>query len=314
MNNWYSRIGAYEQKNNVLTFKGKMDKYVDPQTTEEKQAPSFGIALYNQPFSNGTISAEVAFKKTDVFICEILFNYSLIGDIENYILLGIKYDNDDSHPAFAYASFDGKKYDFISIFGSSSNLKDGEKVKLKVIITGTKIVFYVNEIQAYSGSIPLPLISSQVGVLCQSSEEIHIYDFKLETEKPKAFVIMKYEKDYDELFLDVIEPTCKDKFDVIRADKSYLTGIIIIDIVNQIKEASLVIADVTPDSPNVFYEVGFSHALNKPTILLADKNKRENLPFDIHGFRVIFYENTIGGKNEIVQKLKYFMENINTAS
>jgi nucleoside 2-deoxyribosyltransferase len=66
------------------------------------------------------------------------------------------------------------------------------------------------------------------------------------------------------------------------------------------------------DNPNVFYELGYAHALNKPTILLADINKRDRLPFDISGYRTVFYENSIGGKKEIEKKLRKYIENIHT--
>ena len=58
------------------------------------------------------------------------------------------------------------------------------------------------------------------------------------------------------------------------------------------------IAEITPVNPNVYYEVGYAHARNKPTILIADKTV-EKLPFDVSPFRTLFYENTIDGKDKI---------------
>lgn len=59
--------------------------------------------------------------------------------------------------------------------------------------------------------------------------------------------------------------------EAIRADETYRPGIIIANVAKQIIESKLIIADITPSNPNVFYEVGFAHALNKPTILIAEK-------------------------------------------
>lgn len=98
---------------------------------------------------------------------------------------------------------------------------------------------------------------------------------------------------------------------VYRADEGLGTGLILNDIISAIKNSALVIADITPDNPNVFYEVGFAHALNKPTILLNEKKQREKLPFDISGFRTIFYDNSIGGKKMVEEKLDQFIANIN---
>ena len=48
----------------------------------------------------------------------------------------------------------------------------------------------------------------------------------------------------------------------------------------------------SPVNANVFYELGYAHALNKPTILLANR-LTEELPFDISGYRVIFYDDRL---------------------
>ncbi|HNU88170.1 MAG TPA: hypothetical protein PKJ94_07765, partial [Ferruginibacter sp.] len=81
------------------------------------------------------------------------------------------------------------------------------------------------------------------------------------------------------------------------------------DIIKSIKESSLIIADITPDNPNVFYEVGYSHAIDKPTILLCDK-KRSKLPFDLTSFRTLFYENSIAGKTQVEQRLRKYLDNL----
>ena len=69
----------------------------------------------------------------------------------------------------------------------------------------------------------------------------------------------------------MIKPTCE-KFGLtaIRVDDIYKSGLIINDIARSIEEASVIIADVTIDNPNVFYEVGYAHGIKKPTILLSD--------------------------------------------
>jgi nucleoside 2-deoxyribosyltransferase len=69
-----------------------------------------------------------------------------------------------------------------------------------------------------------------------------------------------------------------------------------------------VIADITPINQNVFYELGYSHALNKPTILLAERGKQ--LPFDVSGYRVLIYDNTIAGKKQLEDGLTKHFEAI----
>ena len=62
-------------------------------------------------------------------------------------------------------------------------------------------------------------------------------------------------------------------------------------IYNQIATADFIVADMTGQNPNVFYEVGFAHAKNKPCILLT--SKAEDIPFDLKHHRHIIYNDSI---------------------
>ena len=87
----------------------------------------------------------------------------------------------------------------------------------------------------------------------------------------------------------------------VRADEVVGPGLVIGDIVREIATSQLLIADITPANPNVYFEVGYGIALGKPTILLAKKGTP--LPFDVAGFRILFYEDTIDGKNRLEEGL-----------
>jgi hypothetical protein len=80
------------------------------------------------------------------------------------------------------------------------------------------------------------------------------------------------------------------------------------DIINGLLDSDVVIAEVSPANPNVFYELGYAHALDKPTVLLARRGGE--LPFDISGYRVIFYDDTIGGKPQVEETLDKHLSNI----
>jgi predicted nucleotide-binding protein len=53
---------------------------------------------------------------------------------------------------------------------------------------------------------------------------------------------------------------------------------------------AFIVVDVTRQNPNVFYELGFAHALRKPTILLASAAEKRALPSDLDGFQFIVYD------------------------
>jgi nucleoside 2-deoxyribosyltransferase len=61
-------------------------------------------------------------------------------------------------------------------------------------------------------------------------------------------------------------------------------------VLDSIREADLIVADVSRQNPNVFYEMGFAHALRKPTILLFDIKSGSKLPSDLDGLQYITYD------------------------
>jgi hypothetical protein len=92
----------------------------------------------------------------------------------------------------------------------------------------------------------------------------------------------------NKLLEHIIEPVCKEKgYRVLRADKMATTGIITMEIVEQILTADIVVADLTGGNPNVFYELAARHAFEKPAIQMIMKD--EKIPFDVSVVRTILY-------------------------
>ena len=52
------------------------------------------------------------------------------------------------------------------------------------------------------------------------------------------------------------------------------TGDQIQDIINKIKEAKIVFADITDNNPNVLYEMGWARALDRKVIIVKRKNSQ----------------------------------------
>lgn len=262
--------------------------------------------------TNGKITAEIEFKNIQddfIYSCLFIFNYSNFNGKNKHIDVGISKFRDSS---IVYREYTGEEYINSKWYGNSSNIVSNEKYKIEMELIGSTLTFKLNNFMIFKNDIPLNIQSDQVGLFCQSTDQIIIHKFVVEPIRRKAFVVMQFEKDYDDLYKNVIYPVCSEfGYEVYRADESFSTGMIIEDIIKRISESSIIIADITPDNPNVFYEVGYSHALKKPTILLNEKSKRERLPFDVSGFRTIFYDNSIGGKTEVENRLKLFLNNIN---
>ena len=85
-------------------------------------------------------------------------------------------------------------------------------------------------------------------------------------------------------------------------------GIIVDDIQRQISEANVIVAEISSKNPNVFYELGYAHALSKPAVLLARRESSAEMPFDIRGYRAIFYDDTIGGKKTVERNLEQHLK------
>jgi hypothetical protein len=118
-----------------------------------------------------------------------------------------------------------------------------------------------------------------------------------------VFVVMQFSEPYRQLYEDVIKPvTAAFGLQAYHVGEVFGPGLILHDVAQGIVEAKIIVAEITPPNQNVFYELGYAHALAKPTILLAERGKQ--LPFDIGGYRALFYDNTIGGKGQVEDGLK----------
>jgi hypothetical protein len=90
-------------------------------------------------------------------------------------------------------------------------------------------------------------------------------------------------------FLKYVVRQCPaiEPYRVVRADDIGQPGRITTQIMRAIVEADLIIADVTGENPNVYYEMALCHGLGKPTIVCAEQGTR--LPFDTRDNRTIMY-------------------------
>lgn len=90
-----------------------------------------------------------------------------------------------------------------------------------------------------------------------------------------------------------------------RVDEQVFLGSMLDRIYNQISRADLLVADMTGRNPNVFYEVGYAHALGKNVILLTQQV--EDIPFDLKHFPHIVYGAQIKElRTELARRVKHF--------
>jgi hypothetical protein len=199
-------------------------------------------------------------------------------------------------------------FQMLSSFGNLQAINMLDNIDIKMVKDNFHFILFVNSVKVAETIYPLKKCT--IGLYFCGNKEISVTKFKFTTKKRVAFIVMQFTEKYNELFKEVIKPICeKYSYECIRADDFHTPTLILSDIINSISNASIIIAEITSKNPNVFYEIGYAHAVQKPTILLCDKNKVEKLPFDISGFRTLFYENTISGKTKIEENLSKYLEN-----
>ncbi|PZF91981.1 hypothetical protein [Micromonospora deserti] len=95
----------------------------------------------------------------------------------------------------------------------------------------------------------------------------------------------------DQILKHVIRPVVEARgFRAVRGDEIERAGLITSQVLDRIIQNDLVIADLTDQNANVFYELAVRHALRKPFVQLMAKDQQ--LPFDVQGMRTILVDHT----------------------
>ena len=318
-NNWAALIGEWDFSNPPdMRFKGK--PYAPPagvgdnapeaphREKSDPSSPTYGVALSDLAFSGGTVEAEFTFDECERSVGELILAYNPqtqemltvgIGGGPGAAMFGARewVKSDDQEPA-------RPMWRQLDAGGDRINMEGGRAYHVRGSVRGSQIGLAVDGIQVIStqrrGIVPN---RSQVGLFCGSVGQVTASGFCITAAVPRAFVVTQFSAPFTDVYLDVIKSACEDfGIDAIRADEIYGPGVIVEDIVEQVRIAQLVIADISVENANVYFEMGYALATEKPLILLAKKGT--SLPFDVSGFRVLFYEDSIGGKSKVEEGLR----------
>lgn len=120
---------------------------------------------------------------------------------------------------------------------------------------------------------------------------------------------MAFDKSFNDIYQMGIKDACEKAGAYCeRVDEQIFQEVILDRIFNQIAKADIIIAEMTGRNPNVFYEVGYAHAIGKPTILLTQK--AEDIPFDLKHFPHVVYDSSIVNlKQELTKRLVWYLRN-----
>jgi len=120
---------------------------------------------------------------------------------------------------------------------------------------------------------------------------------------------------FKDVYENLIKPSVEDcaKFlssdiECYRADDIKRSGSIMKKVLKDLLDQVIVIADLSGQNPNVFYELGVRHTFFKRSILIAD-TPGDN-PFDIYGYRTIPYKYSGCDEKAFRDALKGHIEDI----
>ena len=304
----------------------------ETQEVEPQKYINFGTLLFSQNFKEGHLKLQVEFDEVDHrSSAAIVIQYD--PATKDMLTFGISGGGLKSSPGVSGSLYklmqwatpsdpqqQGTPADATSpktwtpLFqvGLGINIRAKRCYDLGVSVRGSVVTLFADsvEIGKHTLAVPSPP-DNPWGVFCGSHSDIRVRYVSVQAVTPTAFIVMQFQPpDYEALFKEVIEPVCRaEGLQAYRADSTYMPGLVIEDIKRQIAECRVVIAEITPGNPNVYYEVGYADALNKPLIFIADRNYGLK-PFDVRAYRTIFYENSIGGKNAVEKDLRLYLRGI----
>jgi nucleoside 2-deoxyribosyltransferase len=126
--------------------------------------------------------------------------------------------------------------------------------------------------------------------------------------KPFVLVLMPFKKEFNDTYTFGIKGAAEDVAAYAeRIDEQAFQEGILDRVFNQINKADVIVADMTGQNPNVFYEVGYAHALNKIVVLLT--RTAEDIPFDLKQRQHIVYSGEIATlRSELAKRLTWAIQ------
>lgn len=124
-----------------------------------------------------------------------------------------------------------------------------------------------------------------------------------------CFVLMPFEAPYTEIYEKLIKPTVeKEGFECKKSDDIFSTQSVIEDIWEKINKASLIIAEISDNNPNVMYELGICHTIGKDVMMITQHP--ENIPFNFRHLRTYPYQNDISKADEMKANISSMIQYI----
>lgn len=130
----------------------------------------------------------------------------------------------------------------------------------------------------------------------------------------RCFIIQPFDSGvFDRRFTDTFEPAIKQAgYEPYRVDRDKSVDVPIEQIQREIETSAACFAEITMDLPNVWYEVGYARAHDKPLCMVCLEPRPTKLPFDIQHRSIEFYKTDSEGdfkniRSRIEERLRAIM-------
>ena len=153
-------------------------------------------------------------------------------------------------------------------------------------------------------------LRDQISKLDNQKEQL---EMQKEQQNEFCFVIMPLSGELEELYKYGVKAGVESRnMNCILAEKIADDTNSLCHIVKRIYTAKVVIADVTNKTPDIFYELGLAHGLDKNVIMLTQTSKDE-LPCGLDNYSVIQYTTKVGADRKLKDEIEKAIITIDTS-
>lgn len=152
---------------------------------------------------------------------------------------------------------------------------------------------------------------NELVILKSSSIARSMLEYALIEPENKIFVIMKFgDEILDSAYEGVIKPIGEEfGYRVIRVDEIQDSGNITNQILENISSSKIIIADLSGERPNCYYEAGFAHALGRE--LIFSIRHGEKIHFDLQAYRFIEWRTEADFRKKLRDRIEAITEKKN---
>jgi hypothetical protein len=270
--------------------------HVDPESVILKQLETVILAIKDLIFKKPgieTVTAKEIAKNTGIKELQVEIALKNLSGLGRFFSSASGLPESKGYSKIGLTGDDA--YDQYLNFTSLENLMEEYYKQSTVISTSTVFVnpgspFYT----------PFSPISSQQDYSHPTSE---IQEEKIK--RNTAFILMAMDPNNPELedvYLTIKEVCATYKINAYKADKIEHQDRITDFILSEIKSCEFLIADLSHERPNVYYEVGYAHALDKHPILCRKSDTK--LHFDLSVHNVPEYKNITELRSLLYKRLE----------